>query len=174
MGLSTSYGIVKSHGGTIDVKSVEGKGSSFSVYLPLGEGQQASSRPASVPAPPRGSGQVLVVDDEPSVCEALGGMLAALGYQVRVCHSGEEAVEYYREHGQTTDLVILDFKMTGMDGGECLRRLRELRPDARVLISSGHVDAETRAGLLQGGARGCLPKPYNLHQLAAAVVDALQ
>ena len=173
MGLSTSYGIVKRHAGAIEVESIEGYGSTFSVYLPLSEGERASSRPADAPAPSRGSGRVLVVDDEPSVCEVLSGMLTALGYRTEVSYSGEEAIAYYREHGQATDLVILDLKMTGMDGGECLRQLRQLRPDARVLISSGHIDPDTRAELMEAGARGCLPKPYNLHQLSEAVVDAL-
>jgi signal transduction histidine kinase len=175
MGLATSYGIVKRHGGLLEVESEEGHGSTFHLYLPLMADSVSVARPAQTPTElPRGSGTVLVADDEPAVCRALAGMLQVLGYEVRVVHDGRQAVDYYRQHGAETDLVILDVKMPVMDGVKCFSALRELDPQVRVLVSSGHAAGGLAEQLVGDGARGCLRKPYSLSQLAEAVASALR
>jgi PAS domain S-box-containing protein len=172
MGLSVVYGIVTRHGGGVSAQSEEGAGTVFRLALPLVDQPREAehSRPGELV---RGSGRILVVDDEPAVRRVIARMLESLGYAVVALGDGREAVDYFRTRGAVLDLVIVDLDMPGMGGEECFRRLRELDPDVRVLVSTGLGPAGAVESLLAAGARGYLGKPYLMAQLSDAVARAL-
>jgi CheY-like chemotaxis protein len=114
-----------------------------------------------------------VVDDEETVRETVEMMLSMLGYDVATAANGQEAIEYYREHGDDTALVILDMTMPQMNGSECFRALRELDPEVKVLLSTGHAIEGAAQELLNTGMVGLVQKPYIAPQLAEAVAKAL-
>ncbi len=177
LGLATVYGIVKNHGGIIDVESEPGEGTSFVIRLPLHEVA------AAVPAPPdaaakagvaRGNGRIALVDDEEVLREVGESMLRMLGYDVVTLAGGEAAVAYFRTSGNDADLVILDLAMPGMDGRECYRALKILRPGIRVLLSSGYGREGRVQEVIDEGVGGFLQKPYRLQELSDAVCKALR
>jgi two-component system, cell cycle sensor histidine kinase and response regulator CckA len=178
MGLAMVYGIVQDHAGAIEVHSQPGQGTTFRLYFPLLDEQRAlrakdsSGRPAAS-APARGTGLVLVVDDEDLVRSMAKELLEELGYRVLTARDGIEGLEVYRESAQHVDLVLLDLVMPRMGGRECLRALQRLDPKVRVLLSSGWLGDEQERGAPLDGAAGFLPKPYQLAVLAAAVARAL-
>ena len=168
LGLASSYGIVKAHAGYIDVESASGKGSTFKVSLP-------ASEKAAVPVENhqadivKGSGTVLLVDDEDMVREVAAELLGELGYRVLEAGSGEQALHIYQDVKQDIDIVILDMIMPGMGGGQVFDRLREIKPDAKVLLSSGYsMDGQARE-ILARGCDGFIQKPFNLEQLSRKI-----
>ena len=173
LGLASAYGIIKGHGGFINVYSEKGHGTTFSIYLP------ASTREAVREAPPksairRGHETVLVVDDEPMILDVTREMLEGLGYRALVAQGGADALEVYRaDHGRI-DLVILDMIMPGMGGGELLDRMKAVNPGVRVILSSGYsINGEAKA-ILARGARLFLQKPFRLDDLSQKIREALE
>ena len=174
MGLAMVFGIVKNHAGAIRVQSEVDVGTRFEVYLPVAEGRDASGEAAQAREPVRGSERILFVDDEEVVRAATARMLASLGYAVVCTESGEEAVDYYREHAGEIDLVVLDITMPGMDGGDCFRALRKIAPGTKAVLTSGHALDGTVQALLDEGMLGFVHKPYLAAQLSEAVSSALR
>jgi CheY-like chemotaxis protein len=173
MGLAAVYGTVRNHQGAINVYSEPGHGSTFRLYLPLCAAVAQPS--AQAPSPPVQQRQkhVLVVDDEPLLCQTAAGLLKALGYGAVSCRGGAEAVAYYRDHWRTVDLVILDMIMPGMSGRETYRELRRINPAVRVLLSSGFsINGEAQA-ILDEGVQGFLQKPYTVQDLSVIVSKVL-
>ncbi len=116
-----------------------------------------------------GSETILVVDDEASVRGLATQTLQRLGYKVLAAHSGESALAIYRAHKGRIDLVILDLGMPGMGGHRCLRELKKIDPEARVVIASGYSDSSQEKASLESGALGFIGKPYELKELAVQV-----
>jgi two-component system cell cycle sensor histidine kinase/response regulator CckA len=173
MGLATVYGIVKNHGGLVTFDTSEGEGTSFKALFPLCSADVSVADSKTPQKPKKGSGKILVVDDEETVRETVQMMLGMLGYEVDTASNGREAVDYYKEHGAEVRLVILDVTMPKMNGGECYRQLKAIDPKVRVLLSTGHAVQGTAHDLLQAGMVGLVQKPYIAPQLAEAVADAL-
>lgn len=178
LGLSSAYGILRNHGGFIEVDSERGKGSTFSLWLPL----SASEAPAAEADEGEGDGAaageagrktVLVVEDEPMVAEVAALMLQRLGLNVIKALNGEAALGHFRERGGRVDLVLLDMIMPGMGGDETFRRLREIDPEAKVLLSSGYSREGRAQELIKAGCLGFLQKPYNLAELRAKLEEIL-
>jgi PAS domain S-box-containing protein len=177
LGLSSAYGIVKSHEGVIYCYSEPGQGTTFKIYLPaLGSQPQPAQadqeRPGEEEAP-GGSETVLVVDDERSLRDISSQVLESHGYRVLTAASGEEALEVYRQQAGEVDLVLLDLIMPGMGGNKALQAILALNPSARVVIASGYSANGHVKVALEGGAAGFLAKPYPGSELLRAVRRAL-
>ena len=179
LGLAVAYRIVENHQGALLAESEPGRGSTFYLYLPALE--QAEPAPAAGegsdrPLPPGRGRWVLVVDDEPPVREISREALESVGYLVSEAAHGQEALDLYRRAlrvGQPFDLVILDLGMPVMDGRECLRRIREIDPQARILVTTGYTRADQELGELARATAGILEKPFDLTTLIHRVGEVL-
>jgi PAS domain S-box-containing protein len=170
LGLSTVYGIVKQSGGYIWVYSEEGRGTTFKVYLPVIEadlrGRASDDSPA---ASHRGSEVVLLVEDEDAVRVLTRRLLERHGYTVLEARDGRDAVRVAAQYPQPIHIVVTDMVMPEMGGREVFEALRAIRPDLRVLYTSGYTDDEiVRRGLLDTAA-AFLEKPFTEASLGAAV-----
>jgi len=175
LGLSSVYGVVKSHGGYIEVESTLGQGTAFQIYFPSVTGSMdAQTGPAANAAVQALSGTVMVVDDEGHVHDICGEVLAELGCSVVYAANGAEAVETYRSMKGGIDLVLLDMMMPVMDGHECFRRLKEIDPAIRALIVSGYSRSEEINQTLKDGALGFVQKPFTISGLADAIGSVLK
>jgi len=177
LGLATSYSIVRNHDGTIQARSELGKGSTFTVYLPASAA--ATERPAALEERRAcARSRVLVMDDEEIVRAVAGELLQALGHDAELAADGAEAVALFtaaRAAGRPFDVVILDLTIRGgMGGEETARRLREIDPAVRTVVSSGYSDDGVVATFRRHGFRSFLKKPYSLAELARVLAEALQ
>jgi len=160
--LAAALGIIQTHNGALQVESELGRGSAFTLYLPVGEVKQSSVD--EVLDPPQaewGTGMILVVDDEDEVRVVTRRMLESAGFDVLVARDGLEALEVYRQRGDEIEAVVLDMTMPNLGGDETWQRLRELDPRVRVLFCSGYSE-ESADGILEeaGSQVGFIHKPY--------------
>jgi CheY-like chemotaxis protein len=172
LGLATVYAIIKHHRGIIRVDSQPGQGTTFHIFLPV-SAKAAVAEPTRDDAILRGSGTVLLVDDEDGIRMVAGRILEQLGYQVLSAENGLRALEIYRRERDRIDLVVLDMLMPGMGGAETFQKLQGLDPGVRVLLSSGYsLDGEAQQAMA-AGARGFIQKPYRLAVLSHKVAEIL-
>src|SRR5581483_3975240 len=167
LGLSTTLGIVKSHGGFINLYTEPGKGTCFKIYLPASAdlGPPQSTRPAS-PELPRGNGElVLVVDDEEPVREITRRTLEKYNYLVLVATNGAEAIAQYAKRSPEIAVVITDMAMPVMDGHATVHALRTINPDVKIIGCSGHASNDEIAKALGAGLSHFLPKPFTAEAL---------
>ncbi|MEX2262268.1 MAG: PAS domain S-box protein [Bryobacteraceae bacterium] len=159
LGLSAVSGIVRSHSGSLAVDSVPGKGSSFQVFLPIArQVEEAQAAPAA--AAGKSGSLILVVDDEEVVRRTARASLERRGYTTLEAQNGEEAVARFRDRAAEVSLVLLDLTMPGISGAEVLARLREIRPDVRVVITSGFEESDAMQRLDANGVAAFIKKPY--------------
>jgi signal transduction histidine kinase/ActR/RegA family two-component response regulator len=172
LGLATVYGIAKAHGGDVGVESQQDVGTRFTVSLPALPEPGASTARIE-PALQRGSGVVLVVDDEELVRRTALRMLSSLGYQPEAVAGGQEALDWLATRPASPVAVLLDLGMPGMDGATCFRLMRQRNPGLRVIVCSGFTRNAGAQRLLETGARGFLQKPYRTVELAQALSASL-
>lgn len=173
LGLASAYGIIKNHGGFIDVRSEIGKGATFSVYLPAAEEDKKESPDAPERKIYRGKGTILVVDDEPMNVMVMQELLQSLGYDVICAGSGQEAMSIYMVKKGQIDLVILDMIMPGMGGSATFDALRGLNPELKIILSSGYsADGEARK-ILDRGCNGFIQKPFLLNELSQKIREVM-
>lgn len=173
LGLSTAYGIVKSHDGEICVESAVGKGSTFLIYLPAVSAGAPTPAVDVEPEAMRGQGTILLVDDEQAVIEPSAELLRTLGFTVLQASSGSTAMQIFQQDWQRIDLVILDLIMPDIGGKDLYYNFRRINPQVKVLVSSGYSLSGQAEELLGNGCCGFIQKPYDMHALSAAMMEIL-
>ena len=179
LGLASVFGIIKQHRGIITVESQVGAGTTFSIYLPVAhplakpEVQDKLRVISSGKLPGKGSGTILVVDDEEYILNADKAMLNELGYEVLLAKGGKEALRVFEENKDRIKLLILDLIMPDLGGEIVYDRIKSSRPDIRVILSSGYSIEGQAESILKKGCDGFIQKPYNLNQLAQKIEEIL-
>jgi len=175
LGLATAYSIIKKHDGFITVESKVGVGTTFYIYLPAS--QKEILRKEEGEKLLVGKGKILVMDDEKVVREVAGNMLDILGHEVEFASDGAEAIESYkiaRESGQPFDVVILDLTVPGgMGGKEAIRKLLEIDPGVKAIVSSGYSNDPVMAEFRGYGFRGVIAKPYKIKELSEVLYNVI-
>ncbi len=172
LGLASAYGIIKSHGGFIEVTSEKNLGTTFRIYLPASSKQVQKEETPSVGLK-KGKGTVLIVDDEKLNIAVTADMLEVLGYKVISAGSGQEAVYRYNEMKEEICLVILDMVMPGMGGGETFDTLKDINPEIKVILTSGYsLDGQAK-GIMSRGCSAFLQKPFSINNLSQKLRQVL-
>jgi two-component system cell cycle sensor histidine kinase/response regulator CckA len=172
LGLASAYGIIRNHGGCIDVRSEPGHGATFSIYLKAIAVPVAEKAPKAK-LPFKGSETILLVDDDELIIDVGQAMLKTLGYAVLTANSGNSAIALYRSHGARIALVILDMIMPDMGGGRAYDELKTIDPDVKVLLASGYSINGQATDILARGCNGFIQKPFNLQALSEKVRTVL-
>ncbi len=173
LGLASVYGIIKGHGGYIDVETKKRKGSTFSIYFPASSRSLAAEKEMVDSAAGQGVGTILLVDDEETVATVALELLEALGYTVLVARDGESAINIYKQNKEKIALVLLDMVLPGMDGGAIFNELKKINPQVRVLLSSGYSVNGQAQEILDRGCKGFIQKPYRVNALKKAIDEIL-
>lgn len=168
LGLASAYGIIRNHGGVIEVFSEKGKGSTFNIYLPASSKERVEEENYCEEVT-SGSERILLIDDEEEVLDIGKKMLERIGYKVVVASSGEEGVRLYKEMKDAIDLVILDMVMPKMGGVDTFNALRSVNPNARVLLSSGYSLEKEAQEMLEKGGAGFIQKPFSIEAISKII-----
>ena len=172
LGLASAYGIIKNHGGIINVYSREGEGTTFNIFLPASEKKIVKEKMLQKEIL-KGTETVLLVDDEEMIIDVARDVLEKLGYEVLTAKSGKEAIEIYRINQKKIDMVILDMVMPEMGGGDTYDKLRDVNPDIKVLLSSGYSIDGQADKILSRGCDGFIQKPFDIKSLSLEIRKTL-
>ena len=174
LGLAAAYGIVKNHGGWISIESQPSRGTSVCVYLPavreIKEKRVQRVHKESL----KGTGTILLIEDEVAVIETLRKLLELLGYNVLEAKTGKEAISLARAYEGDIDLAILDVFLPDMNGNKVYPLLKEFRPDLKVLVCSGYSVEGPAQEILNAGAQGFVQKPVSIDELSRKLKALLQ
>jgi signal transduction histidine kinase/CheY-like chemotaxis protein len=173
LGLASAYGIIKAHNGYIDVDSKKGLGTTFKIYLPASEIKLQRVVKISEELI-KGTGTVLMVDDEEVIIEVGRELLEAIGYKVLTAIDGKEAIEIYKKNMDKIDIVLLDMIMPDMGGGKVFDIIKKINPDAKVLLISGYSLDNQGAKILNRGCDGFIQKPFDLNELSGKIRKIIQ
>jgi len=172
LGMAAVLGIIRGHHGAIRVETSLGRGSRFTVLFPVAAPLRLPPRPAAPSCAAddwQGAGLVLVIDDEASIRRLATRVLEQRGFVVKAARNGIEGLQLFERHQTDVTLVLLDRTMPGLSGEEVLARIRQLRRETRVLLSSGYTEDSEDERALASGAAGFIAKPYKSRQLITAV-----
>ncbi len=171
LGLSVTHGIIRNHGGHINVYSELGKGTVMNVYLPIASESDAADVRSLPPRiqPVTGNETILVVDDEQGILDIAEIMLKKAGYRVIKSNSGKQAIEVFRTYVSDISLVVLDMVMPDMDGSDVYATLREIAPEVNVILATGYSINGHAAQLLKDGISGFVQKPFMMQELCEEI-----
>jgi PAS domain S-box-containing protein len=174
MGLTSVNNFVKEHKGFIEVESTTGKGSRFDVYLPfLSFERENAIDTAHDNRFVKGTGTILVVDDESSFLDISKSILEDLGYNVVTCGNGRDAVDYFSSHHRDVAIAIIDVMMSDLSGCECFREFLKINPHVKAIISTGYGLTPEIETVLKEGAAGFIQKPFESARLSQVLSGIL-
>jgi len=178
LGLSTAYSIIKSHSGYIYAESTQNAGTTFHLYLPASEKRATEREEVREEMRSTGKGKILIMDDEEIIRDMLADMLPISGYEVELTGNGEEAITMYadaKDSGRPFDAVIMDLTIPGgMGGKEAIKKLLEIDPGARVIVSSGYSTDPIMSEYKKYGYSAVITKPYSVSQMENTLRDILK
>jgi two-component system, cell cycle sensor histidine kinase and response regulator CckA len=175
LGLAVVYGVIQSHNGFIDVKSVPGQGTLFQIFLPV----PVSYKPLNILPQETisytsgGSEKILLVEDENLLLNMLCLALESNGYSVMRASDGNEAINVYQQHQHEIALVVTDMGLPGMAGGDEFKMLKEINQNVKVILASGFFDPKIRVELQEAGVRGFIQKPYRSEEVLRIIRKVL-
>jgi CheY-like chemotaxis protein len=172
LGLASVYGIVKAHGGYIDVASKKAAGTQFTVYFPA-TWQKVSKTVKNTNKKPKKIGTILLVDDEEDILQIGAKVLQKFDYKVFEAKNGPKAIEIYAENKDKIDLIILDLVMSDMNGSEVYDRLKDINPDVRVLLCSGYSIEGRAKEIIDRGCDDFIQKPFTYKKLTEKLDEIL-
>jgi CheY-like chemotaxis protein len=172
MGLASAFGIVKNHGGIIECNSQKGKGTTFNVYLPASYFSVLKTGDENIVLL-KGSETVLLVDDESFILKVGRKLLKELGYKVFIANDGKSALKIFKACKENIDLVLLDIIMPDINGEELYYKIKDIKPDVKVLLSSGYSIEQQAHKLIEAGCNGFIQKPFKLKPLSAELRNIL-
>ncbi len=172
LGLASAYGVIKNHGGFINVYSEKGEGTTFDIYLPASDKEVLEDK-KPIEELLKGEETVLLVDDEDMIIDVSERLLEKLGYKVLIARSGKDAIKTYKTKKDYIDMVILGITMQDMSGGDIYDKLKEINPAIKVLLSSGYSINEQATGILERGCDGFIQKPFNVRDLSQKIREIL-
>ncbi|MEA2083146.1 MAG: response regulator [Thermodesulfobacteriota bacterium] len=173
LGLASAYGIIQNHGGLLHVYSEPGKGTTFYIYLPASRKEVEAKEKRIHGETLKGAETVLLIDDEDMILDVGRGMLKELGYKVLTEKNGKKAVEVYKRQKDEIGLIILDMIMPDMSGGEVYDKIKEINPEAMVLLSSGYSINGQAKEILERGCDAFIQKPYGLQEISKKIREVL-
>ncbi|MBU4209513.1 MAG: response regulator [Proteobacteria bacterium] len=174
LGLASAYGIIKNHGGIINVNSKKGEGTTFNFHLPIVEAQVVKSQIDDTEEEILyGTETILIVDDEDMVITVSREMLNNMGYDVFIARGGKEALEIFKKDKNKIALVILDMIMPDLGGSQVYDVLKEIKPDIKVLLSSGYSIDGQASKIMSRDCDGFIQKPFNMIQLSKRIRNIL-
>lgn len=178
LGMSAVLGIVRGHRGALKIYSEVGKGTTFKILFPANElpdnGFAVRRKDQAEGKDWRGSGTVLIADDEETVCTVVKKMLELMGFSVLTVPDGREALKVFREHANEIVCVLLDLTMPHMDGEEAFRVMRRLHPGVTVILCSGYNEHDATQRFAGKGLAGFIQKPYNMAALRKKLMEVLR
>jgi CheY-like chemotaxis protein len=175
LGLSVVYGIMKSHNGFVRVESELGKGTTFFLYFPI---PKKTDEPAAriynhIEQIAGGSETVFLVEDEVVLSELTKTFLEMNGYRVLTAKDGEEAIELYKKHYATIDIVVTDMGLPKLTGLEVLIEMKKIKPETKLIFASGYIEADLKSLMFQQGAKFFLFKPYQPNEILKVIRNVL-
>jgi len=168
LGLASAYGIIRGHNGAINVYSEKGHGTTFNIYLPAST-EQVETRIIAAPEILKGRETILIVDDEPMISEVTKELLEQLGYRAIVAGSGQEAIDIFSKDWDRIDLVIMDMIMPGLSGGETFDLMKAIKPDVKVILSSGYSVNGMAVEIMNRGIKAFIQKPFRLEDISRRI-----
>jgi len=172
MGLSVAHGIIKSHGGSIDVESPPGQGTTFRIYLPKISRHAKDDQRNAMPLP-SGTERVLFVDDETMLVDMSQQILQRLGYQVTACTSSVEALQLFKNDPSAFDLIITDMTMPQMTGKELATAILQINPELPIILCTGFSETISEEAAKHIGIQAFILKPIVMSDLAETMRKVL-
>ena len=178
LGLAVVYGIIQGHGGSIDLVSEKGKGTTVRLYLPTTAVDTrgaiaASEMTASDHDQIRGEGTVLLVEDEPFLRTIMKNFLAKKGYRILTAKDGMEAVEFHQQQKENIAIVVLDLGLPKLSGRDAFLKMKESQPELKVVVASGYIEPELKAKMLEAGVNAFIGKPYTPDSVLTTIQSVL-
>ena len=171
LGMSAMRGIVRGHHGAMRIYSELGKGTTIKVAFPISQAETEAEK--NQPKNWQGSGMILVIDDDENIREVAALMLERMGHEVMTANDGQHGIDVFLQHKNDIALVLLDMTMPIMNGSECLSKLRDIRADIPVILSSGYTEEDTVSRFTGKNLSGFVQKPYTADALGEAIEKAL-